>query len=334
LPLPGPAPQSIPAAAAAAYRAPWWLPGGHAQTIVPARLQPVARVAYRRERWTTPDDDFIDVDFAQPEPAPGAPLLVLFHGLEGSSGSPYAHRMMQACVAAGWRGAVVNFRGCSGEPNRQARAYHSGDSAEIDWILHRIARRWPLAQRHAVGVSLGGNALAKWTGEQGSAGAALLTAAAAISAPLDLAACGEALGRGFNRVYAREFLRTLRPKAIAKAVRFPGLADVDRIAASRTLYEFDDAYTAPAHNFAGVEDYWSRAAARPWLGGVRLPLLLLNARNDPFVPAASLPRPQEVAPAVRLEQPAQGGHVGFEAAGPLRRDYLPARVLDFFVRGA
>jgi predicted alpha/beta-fold hydrolase len=327
-------PEQGAGAAPPVHRAPWWLPGGHLQTIVPARLLQAPPIAYRRERWETPDDDFIDVDFVEPEPAPAAPVLVLFHGLEGSSQSSYARRMMQACKDAGWRGLVAHFRGCSGEANRQARAYHSGDSAEIDWILRRVAQRWPLAQRHAVGISLGGNALAKWAGERGSAATQLLAAAVAVSAPLDLAAGGHALGQGFNRVYTREFLQTLRPKAIAKVLRFPGLADIDRIAASRSLYEFDDAYTAPAHDFAGVGDYWARASAKPWLGGVALPLLLLNARNDPFVPAPSLPGAGEVARAVRLEQPPHGGHVGFlGAAGAATRWYLPARVLDYFARG-
>ncbi len=160
---------------AGSFRAPWWLPGGHAQTIVPARLLPAPRVAYRRERWETPDDDFVDVDFALPEPASeAAPLLVLFHGLEGNSNSHYARGLMQACRTRRWRGLVVHFRGCSGVPNRQARAYHSGDSQEIDWILRRVAQRWPLARRHAVGISLGGNALAKWTGERGTQALGLL----------------------------------------------------------------------------------------------------------------------------------------------------------------
>jgi predicted alpha/beta-fold hydrolase len=317
----------------AAYRAPWWLPGGHAQTIVPARLVPAPRVSYRRERWETPDGDFVDVDFVLPEATgAGTPLLVLFHGLEGDSRSHYARLVMRACRERGWRGLVVHFRGCSGEPNRLARAYHSGDSEEIDWVLRRVAARWPSAQRHAVGISMGGNALAKWAGEHGAQAAGLLSAAVAVCAPLDLAAGGEALGRGFNLLYTRSFLRTLRPKAIAKARRFPGRIDAARVAASRTLYDFDDAYTAPVHGFAGVRDYWRRASAKPWLGGVRLPLLLLNARNDPFVPDASLPSAGDVSASVTLEQPGEGGHVGF-LGGARGGGFLPQRVFDFFLAG-
>jgi predicted alpha/beta-fold hydrolase len=320
---------------ASAYRSPWWLPGAHTQTIVPARILPAPRVSYRRERWPTPDGDFIDVDFVAPEPAdPSAPLLVLFHGLEGDSRSHYARVLMHGCRRRGWRGLVVHFRGCSGEANRLARAYHSGDSDEIDWILQRLAVRWPDAPRHAVGISLGGNALAKWAGERGSGAARLVQAAAAVSAPLDLEAGGAALGHGFNLLYTQSFLRTLRAKAVAKVQRFPGLADLDRIRASRTLYEFDDAFTAPVHGFAGVLDYWRRSSAKPGLGGVGIPLLVLNARNDPFLPAGSLPTAWEVASEVTLEQPDDGGHVGFfSSAGRGDRWYLRGRIFDYFARG-
>ncbi len=326
---------AAPEDAAGGYRAPWWLPGAHLQTIVPARVLPAPAVHYRRERWDTPDGDFIDVDFSLPEPpATDAPLMVLFHGLEGSSRSHYARALMDGCSARGWRGLVAHFRGCSGEPNRLARAYHSGDSDEIDWILRRVALRWPRAPRYAVGISLGGNALAKWAGERGAGAGACIRACVAACAPFDLAAGGDALGRGFNRVYARSFLRTLRPKAIAKARRFPGLADIGRIAASRTLFEFDDAFTAPVHGFAGVRDYWRRASAKPWLATVAIPTLALNARNDPFVPAGSLPAAHEVASCVRLETPAQGGHLGFFVhGGQTDHWYLRGRTFDFFAEG-
>jgi len=228
---------------------------------------------------------------------------------------------------------VVHFRGCSGEPNRLPRAYHSGDSAEIDWVLERVARRWPRARRFAVGVSLGGNALAKWAGERGAAAARCIDAFVTVSAPFDLAAGGAALGRGFNRVYTFNFLLSLRRKALGKVAQFPGIADAARIRASRTLYDFDDAFTAPVHGFDGVLDYWQRASARPWLAGVRLPMLALNAANDPFVPAASLPAPGELSASVQLEVPGEGGHVGFFYAKRGREPwYLRQRVVDFLAR--
>ena len=317
-----------------AYRSPFWLPDGHTQTIYPLLIKP-SPPPYRRERWETPDGDFIDLDWNHPSPATSAshssPVLVLFHGLEGSSGSHYAISLMRAAVAIGWTGVVVNFRGCSGEINRLPRAYHSGDSAEIDWILQRLRQRFPQRLRYAVGVSLGGNALLKWLGERETAAGTCLQAAAAISAPLDLSASGHHLGCGFNRLYSRHFLHTLKRKAAAKLRLHPGLFDAQRLRAANSLYAFDDLVTAPLHGFAGAEDYWRRASSKPWLKGIRLRTLLLNARNDPFMPARVLPSPGQAGASVLLEFPLQGGHVGFVAGHPPGRlDWLPHRILHFF----
>lgn len=304
------------------FAAPRWLPGGQLQTIWPALFAQRAlgaRPPYRRERWTTPDADFIDVDFLATGPgagdAGGAPLLVLFHGLEGSSRSHYAEAFAGFARAQGWAFAVPHFRGCSGEINRAPRVYHSGDFEEIGWILQRLRALYP-GPVLAVGVSLGGNALLRWAGEAGDGARASVQAVAAVSAPLDLAAGGHAIGRGFNRqVYTRMFLRTMKPKALQKLAQHPGLFDRAALLAARDLHAFDDVFTAPLHGFRGVQDYWQRASARPLLHRVRVPALALNARNDPFIPAASLPRPREAGPCVTLWQPAQGGHVGF-ARGP------------------
>jgi hypothetical protein len=316
------------------YRAPRWLPGGHLQTIWPARLVPLPDVAYRRERWPTPDGDFIDVDFALPEPAAdGAPLLALFHGLEGDSGSHYSRVTMRHFADLGWRAMVVHFRGCSGEPNLMLRAYHSGDSEEGDWVLRTIRRRWPSARLHAVGVSLGGNMLAKWLGERGDE-ARFVTASASIGSPLDLVAGGHAIGRGFNRLYTRMFLATLKAKARDKAERFGYAIDAEVLRRARDLYEFDNLFTAPVHGFRDTLDYWTRASAKPLLGNVRVPHLVLNARNDPFVPAESLPQAGQVSASVTLEQPMEGGHIGFAGGrfpGHLR--FLPERLERFFRDG-
>ena len=296
------------------YVAPWWLPGGHLQTIYGA-LAPAPRVAWRRERWDTPDGDFIDLDWA----GSSGPLLALFHGLEGSTASHYARALAAGALERGWRCVVPHFRGCSGEPNRKPRAYHSGDSEELDWILRRLEPDF------AVGVSLGGNVLLKWLGEQGAL--ARLRRAAAVSAPLDLAAAGRALDRGFNRqVYTRAFLSSMKRNALAKLERFPGLFNVPRVRGATTLYEFDDAVTAPLHGFRDADDYWARASSAPWLEHIRVPTLVLNARNDPFLPEAALQRAtRKAAPAVLLEFPRSGGHVGF----PGRRGWLARRVLEF-----
>lgn len=314
-----------------AYKAPRWLAGGHAQTIYPLLIK-AAVPPYRRERWETPDGDFIDLDWAEGPAA--APLLVLFHGLEGSSASHYASALMNKVRQLGWCGVVPHFRGCSGEPNRLPRAYHSGDAAEVDWILRRLRARYPQRQIYAVGVSLGGNVLLKWLGEQGGAAAAVIAAAASVCAPVDLTACGHHLGRGFNRIYTEYFLRTLKRSAALKLARFPGCVDAKRMLAARTLYAFDDAVTAPLHGFRGVEDYWRRASAKPLLGSIAVPTLVLNARNDPFLPAAALPHTLQVARAVTLELPLAGGHVGFVSGRlPGRLDWLPQRLLHYFCSG-
>ena len=216
---------------------------------------------------------------------------------------------------------VPHFRGCSGSLNRLPRAYHSGDSEEIDWILRR------LDAAAAVGVSLGGNALLKWLGETGAK--APLRRAAAVSAPFDLAAVGRTLDRGVNRrLYTRAFLLTLKAKAIAKVTLNQLALDSRTLARIRTLHEFDDMVTAPLHGFRDADDYWARSASGPWLGSIAVPVLLVNARNDPFMPASVLDALQsrrDIPPHVTLEFPATGGHAAF----PCRQRWLARRVLDF-----
>jgi predicted alpha/beta-fold hydrolase len=313
------------------YRAPGWLPGGHLQTIWPLARRPVAP-DYMRVRWETPDGDFLHADWIQKRPE--APLVVLFHGLEGCSHSHYARAIMGYLEQRRWNGVVPHFRGCSGKPNRLLRAYHSGDSAEIGWILHRLAERYREGPIFAVGISLGGNALLKWLGEQGDAARKIVAGAAAVCAPLDLEISGLALGEGFNRLYTERFLRTLKAKALEKARTHPDhQLDVARIRKARTLYEFDDAFTAPVHGFAGVLDYWQRASSLPHLHGIRVRTLLLNARNDPFVPPEILPDPASLPRRVTAEYPDTGGHVGFlRGAFPGHLNWLPERLVNHFTQ--
>jgi len=307
------------------YVAPPWLPGGNLQTIWPAlyaRRVEGELPAYRRKRSTTPDADFIDVDWLAQPPAAGEsacaaapgraqPLLVLFHGLEGSSASHYSHAFAGFARQHQMAYAVPHFRGCSGELNLAPRAYHSGDHAEIGWILQRF-RAQHSGPIIVAGVSLGGNALLRWAQEMGAAAAQVASAVAAISSPIDLTAGGHAIGRGFNRlVYTRMFLKTMKPKALRKLAQHPGLFDRDAMLRAKDLYDFDNIFTAPVHGFKNTDDYWRRASAKPHLQAIKIPALVVNARNDPFVPASSLPSRQEAGPFVTLWQPAHGGHVGF-----------------------
>ena len=298
------------------YRAPSWLPGGNLQTIWAATRStrfPGEPPRFTRERWATPDGDFIDVDHLAGTPADAAHHLVLFHGLEGSTESQYAQAFAHVARERGWAYSVPHFRGCSGELNHAPRAYHSGDFEEIGWILQRLRQRSP-APLLAVGISLGGNALMRWAQEAGDSAAATAASVASVCSPIDLAAAGRAIDSGFNwLVYSRMFLATMKPKALAKWQQHPGLFDRDQLAAARTLFEFDNVFTAPLHGFKDTHDYWARASAKPHLARIRIPALVLNARNDPFVPAASLPQQQDVGRFVTLWQPAQGGHVGFPA---------------------
>ena len=297
------------------YRAPWWLPGGHLQTCWPSLFsRPVEGEppVFRRERWTTPDQDFIDVDFLAGSGANAtAPMLVLFHGLEGSSASHYAQAFASLARDRGWSYAVPHFRGCSGELNLAPRAYHSGDYEEVEWILSRLTERHG-GPVYAVGISLGGNMLLRWAEEAGFEAARKAVAVAAVCSPVDLAAGGHAIGRGFGRhTYTPYFLRSMKPKALAKLRQHPGLFDERKLRAARDLYEFDNVFTAPLHGFRNTEDYWNRASAKPHLRDIRIPALVLNALNDPFVPSSSLPAQSEVGPHVTLWQPRDGGHVGF-----------------------
>lgn len=315
------------------YSSPPWLPGGHAQTIWPALFSHRGSVIYawHRERLGTPDGDFVDVDWSSGQSAQ-TPLLVLFHGLEGSSASHYAQAFAHEARNRHLRFAVPHFRGCSGEINLAPRAYHSGDFAEVDWVLASLAQRHegPLL---VVGVSLGGNALLRWTQELGRRYRHRVSAVAAISAPLDLRSCGLAIGRGFGRqVYTRMFLRTMKRKALLKLQQYPGLFDRRAVLAARDLYAFDDVFTAPLHGFRGVDDYWERASALPGMRRIGLPALVVNALNDPFVPASCLPSPSEVSPCVALWQPRHGGHVGFVSGRPPGHVLsLPETVIDWLL---
>ena len=307
------------------YIAPNWLPGGNLQTIWPAvvsvrALAQQAAPAYQRVRWTTPDNDFVDVDYARVAvPASAAkqkrPLLALFHGLEGSSASHYALAFAQVARQYGWDYAVPHFRGCSGEINRAPRAYHSGDFEEVGWMLgklkadHVAAGGGPVV---AVGISLGGNALMRWAQEAGATAAHTVTAVASVCSPLDLAASGRAIGQGFNRlVYTRMFLNSMKPRALARLKLHPALFDPRKLQASSDLYDFDNVFTAPVHGFKNTEDYWLRASAKPHMHRIQLPALALNAINDPFIPALSLPQLGKVGRHVTLWHTAHGGHVGY-----------------------
>jgi uncharacterized protein len=321
-----------PAVGAGPYAAPAWLPGGHLQTLYAVAL-PRPDMLYRRERWELPDGDFIDLDWVDgPE---DAPLVVLFHGLEGSSNSHYARSLMAAVNRRGWRGVVPHFRGCSEEPNRLPRAYHAGDTPEIAYILGRLRDGNGHAPMYAAGVSLGGNALLKWLGDAGDQARPVVDRVAAISAPVDMVAAGRALDRGFTRTYTARFLYSLKRKALAKLDDYPLLYDRRTVEGIDTIEGFDTEVTARLHGYRDALEYWTNASSKPGLVNIRVPTLLINARNDPFLPAAVLPSPSEVSDQVTLEFSEAGGHVGFvRGTFPGNLNWLPGRLLHFFADGS
>lgn len=327
--------------------------GGHLQTILAAKCSsmPYESPNWQRERWEWVDNhngeenDFCDADWLHPKHSTeSTPILVLFHGLEGSSNSHYARSIAGFFKQKNWRVVVPHFRGCSGEPNRLLRAYHSGDTAEIGRMLHRVHIQFPKATIYAAGISLGGNALLCYLSDlsaqqiisKKSARHSLpLQAAASICAPLDLALCDQALSQGFSKIYTWLFLRTLHAKAKEKRRRFPNACNWDKVLSSQTLFEFDNYFTAPVHGYHNANDYYTRASAQSKIHTIHIPTLLINPKNDPFVPSNILDS-LTLSPHTVLEQPDQGGHVGFAVKGGHwnmgELTWLPFRLYEWFTQ--
>lgn len=283
-------------------------------------------LSLRRERLELPDGDFVDLDWT---PGGSGPIVALFHGLEGSARSPYARGMLAALHRRGWRGVIMHFRGCSGEPNRLARSYHSGDTGDIAFFIDTLRRREPHAPLAAVGYSLGGNALLKWLGEAGMA--AGLRAAAAVSVPFLLNRAADRLDRGFSKLYQWKLLRDLRRSVRRKFHGQQAPIDISALKTLRRFWEFDDQITARLHGFSGVDHYYASSSCRRYLTEIRVPTLLIHARNDPFMSPDAIPSAKELAPSLTLEVSADGGHVGFVAGRwPWRGEYwLEQRIPEY-----
>ncbi len=310
------------------FKPAWWLPGSHLQTLWPTFCRRLNKsIVFQRERLELPDGDFIDLDWVNADT--NAPIVVVLHGLEGSSESPYANGMLMAMQNQGWRGVLMHFRSCSGELNRHARAYHSGDTTDVAYLIKTIRDREPDALLAAVGFSLGGNVLLKWLGETGDTNP--LSAAVAISVPFELANAVDRVQYGFSRIYQWHFLKSLLKKIQQKLdtkkiqMKIPPLANV------KTLHEFDDKITAPLHGFINAEDYYQRSSCRQFLRKISVPTLVLQSRDDPFMTADVLPNPHELSTSIVLELTNKGGHVGFVAGKtPWHVEYwLESRVPNF-----
>jgi predicted alpha/beta-fold hydrolase len=297
----------------------------HVQTILPVFLPRLVRVPFVRERLELADGDFLDMDWAR---ARRDCVAILTHGMEGSSRQPNIRGMAAALDAAGWDVLAWNLRGCSGQPNRLPRAYHAGETGDLAAVIAKAAaagyRRVAL-----VGYSLGGNMLLKYLGEAPPHPA--VTAAVAISAPLDIAPCARKLDQEWsNRIYLRRLLASLATKIEEKARLFPGQVDATGVRRMKTFREFDDRFTGPLHGFRDALDYWTQSSSRPFLPQITVPTLLLSPRNDPFLAPEAYPWIEaEANPRLFLEAPESGGHVGFLEFRRGIRPWSERRTVEF-----
>ena len=308
-----------------AFRAAWWLPGPHLQTLYPSLFRKRSAPALTRERVELADGDFIDIDWTQQ--ADGMRVLVL-HGLEGSLASHYTGGLLCALEQAGYSAGLMYFRGCSGEPNRLPRSYHSGDTGDLEEVMQRLTQRHPDTKTAVVGFSLGGNVLLKWLGEKGDH--AGVTTAIAISVPLDLHLAALKLSSGLSRIYQRHLLKKLRRSVTEKAALHTPPFPLDSLHELNSFHKFDNEITAPLHGFRDVHEYYAKSSSKQFLKNIEIPTLLLQAIDDPFLPASALPDKDELSPSITLELSTHGGHVGFvTGSNPLRpRYWLEARILQ------
>jgi predicted alpha/beta-fold hydrolase len=290
------------------FKPAWWLPNSHLQTIWPVICRSgVKDLAIKRERFELPDGDFIDMDWVGKDKK--GPLVLVMHGFEGSIESHYAKGILRKIEEAGWRGVFIHFRGCSGEPNRLPRGYHSGETHDIDFMVKVLLEREENTDFAAIGYSLGGNVLLKWLGETGEQNP--LKAAIAISVPFELHKAAERIQRGFSRLYQWYFMKCIRERLQNKFKYVPAPIDPAIVLELHTMRDFDDKYTAPLHGFAGAEEYYSHASSRQYLRSIQVPTLILHAKDDPFMTEDVIPTEDEISSKVTLEVTETGGHVGF-----------------------
>lgn len=310
------------------FKPAWWLPNSHLQTIFPAVFRRRVDFPTERERLELPDGDFIDLEWVKAED-PSKPLVLVLHGLEGSIESHYARGMLRAISQLGLRGVFMHFRGCSGEPNRLSRNYHSGDTGDLAYVVRELRNRNPEVPLGAIGFSLGANVLLKWLGETDKENP--LRAAIAISVPFELHKAAKRIQRGFSRFYQWYFIKYLRMRMSNKFNKVPVPIDPKIINQVSTIIEFDDKITAPLHGFRGVDDYYMTASSRQYLHNICVPTLILHAKDDPFFSEDSIPETNELSPFVKLEVTETGGHVGFIAGNyPWRPQYwLEMRAPEF-----
>jgi len=310
------------------FKPAWWLCNAHAQTLWPYLFQKKLRLHLAHERLELPDGDFIDLCWTEQR---SNTIVIIIHGLEGSIDSHYARGIIPAIHKNGWQAVFMHFRGCSGEHNRLARSYHSGDTGDIEYLIETLQRRYPGINLIAVGYSLGGNALLKYLGE--TAGRERLKGAVAVSVPFELAQGSLRLENGFSRLYQRHLLKRLQTKIMSKFTGMQAPLALNKIPHLDTFMRFDDAITAPLHGFKDVHDYYSRCSSRQFLRNIRIPTLVIHAQDDPFLTPDAIPDPGEMSEELRFELSKHGGHVGFISGNnPLKPVYWLEQRIPAFIR--
>jgi len=316
-------------AAISPFKPAWWCRNPHLQTLWPVFFRRHLRPAIRRERLELPDGDFVDLDWTQNDKGP---IVILFHGLEGGTRSHYARAMLSILPRHGMRGVLMHFRGCSGVPNRLQRAYHSGDTGDIDFLIRTLKKREPHTPMAAIGYSLGGNALLKWLGEQGNA--APLDGAVAVSVPFLLQESSARLNRGISRIYQHHLMQSLKMGVRRKAEFLPPPVPVRDVESMKSFFDFDNRITGPLHGFRDAPHYYSASSSRQYLNRIRIPTLIVHSSDDPFMPATVIPTTQELSPHITFALQGRGGHVGFVSGGsPWRPQYwLDSVIPDWLIR--
>ncbi len=322
-----------------AFQPAWWLNNRHLQTLYPTLCRKKPTLNRNRERLTTPDGDFLDIDWYGADSNNTNPIVLIMHGLAGSSDSAYVLGLQQSIAALGWRAVALNFRGCSGEFNAKARAYHSGDTGDVDFVFNSLKQREPNTDIYVIGFSLGGNVLLKWLGEQGKNSG--VKAAVAISVPMLLNECATKLDQGFSKIYRSYLLKPLKQlitdkkkylsqKHQQEADKLHQLGEIKSI---KSFWQYDDQVVAKLHGFKSADDYYKKSSSRQFIIKIAIPTLIIHAVDDPFMTEKVLPHDEELPQSVTLEKTVGGGHVGFvSGTHPFKPVYwLEQRINQFLM---
>jgi uncharacterized protein len=310
------------------FKPAWWCRHRHFQTLYPTLFRIQAELTLNKEQFELPDSDFIDLSWTQEKQT--GPIVVLLHGLEGSIDSPYAKGILKTIQDSNWQGVLMHFRGCGGQHNKLDRGYHSGETGDLDTFVKTLKTRYPDRKLAAIGVSLGGNVLLKYLGEQGDE--CQLTSAMVVSVPFDLADSARNLNRGFSKIYQQHLISRLSKKMRDKFKEKPAPFNIDKLDKWTDFNSFDHNVTAAIHGFKSGDDYYTKSSSKQFIKNITIPTLILHSKDDPFMSAEAIPIKDELSSNVILELTEHGGHVGFiYGESPFNTQYwIEKRMIEFF----